>query len=103
MHAVRSALAAAAIFAVASWGAALAQAPPSTAPSATPAPSSEPASKTPSKADEVSKWSIRQWNRAKAQFAKEKDKWTDCQKQSKDQKLTGHKSWSFLYSCMTNS
>ena len=102
MHAVRSALAAAAIFAVAASGAALAQ-ETTPAPSATPAPSSEPASKAPSKADEVSKWSMRQWNHAKAQFAKEKDKWTDCQKQSKDQKLKGHKSWSFLYSCMTNS
>jgi hypothetical protein len=101
MHAVRSALAAAAIFAVAASGAALAQ--ETTPPSATPAPSSEPASKTPSKADEVSEWSGKQWNRAKAQFAKEKDKWTDCQKQAKDQKLAGRKSWSFLYTCMTNS
>jgi hypothetical protein len=101
MKAVRSAFAAAAIFAIAASGAALAQ--ETTPPSTTPAPSSEPASKTPSKVDEVSKWSSRQWNRAKAQFAKEKNKWTDCQKQSKDQKLTGRKSWSFLYSCMTNS
>jgi hypothetical protein len=64
------------------------------------APSKE--ASTSSKLDDVSKWTRKEWNKARAQWAKEKDKWADCQKQSKDQKLTGRKSWSFLASCMTS-
>jgi hypothetical protein len=75
---------------------ALAQAP---APS-TPAPSSPSATST--AADDVSKWTTKQWNAAKAKWAKEKDKWADCEKQSKEQKLSGRKSWSFLAMCMTS-
>jgi hypothetical protein len=67
-----------------------------------PAQTTAPAPTTSSKTDDVSKWTTRQWNRAKAEWAKEKQKWADCQKQSKDQKLTGRKSWSFLASCMTS-
>ena len=55
-----------------------------------------------SKIDDVSNWTSEQWNRAKAEWAKEKEKWAECQKQSKDQDLTGRKSWSFLASCMTS-
>ena len=51
------------------------------------------------KAEDVAKWSTKEWNKAKAQWAKEKEKWADCQKQSKDQKLSGRKSWSFLAMC----
>jgi hypothetical protein len=75
----------------------------------TPAPdSSAPAkesmsSKVESKADDVAKWTNKEWNKAKAKWAKEKEKWADCQKQSKDQGLTGRKSWSFLASCMTST
>jgi len=54
-----------------------------------------------SKVDDVSKWTRKQWNRAVVEWAKEKEKWADCRKQSKNQKLTGRKSWSFLASCMT--
>lgn len=61
-----------------------------------------PSSPTSSKIDDVSKWTSQQWNRAKTEWAKEKEKWADCQKQSKDQNLTGRKSWSFLASCMTS-
>jgi hypothetical protein len=61
-----------------------------------------PAPTTSSKIDDISKWTTKQWNHAKAEWAKEKQKWADCQKQSKDQKLTGRKSWSFLASCMTS-
>jgi hypothetical protein len=43
-----------------------------------------------------------QWNRAKAKWEKETEKWADCQRQSKDQNSTGRKSWSFLASCMTS-
>ena len=89
MRFIRSALAAVAILGIVASGAALAQ---------TPAPSSS----TSSKVDDVSKWTTKQWNRAKAKWAGEKLKWADCQKQSKDHKLTGRKSWSFLASCMTS-
>jgi hypothetical protein len=96
MSVIRSASAALAILAVVTSGAALAQtASPSTTPSDT---SSSPTSST---VDDVSKWTSKEWNKAKAKWAKEKDKWADCQKQSKDQKLSGRKSWSFLASCMS--
>jgi hypothetical protein len=90
MSFVRSALISAAVVSMI-MGAALAQ-------TATPAPSSSPSSKI----DDVSKWTTKHWNQAKAKWAKEKEKWADCEKQSKDQKLTGRKSWSFLASCMTS-
>jgi hypothetical protein len=48
----------------------------------------------------VEKWTTKQWNAAKMEWAKDKTKWADCQHQSTDQKLTGRKSWSFLYTCM---
>lgn len=57
---------------------------------------------TSSKIDDVSKWTSKQWYRAKAAWEKEKEKWADCQRRSKDQNLTGRKSWSFLVSCMTS-
>jgi len=57
---------------------------------------------TASKIDDVSHWTSRQWNGAKSKWEKETEKWADCQKQSKDQNLTGRKSWSFLASCMTS-
>lgn len=55
----------------------------------------------PSKAAEVEKWTIEQWDAAKAKWAKEKVKWSDCQQMATDQKLTGRESWAFLYRCMT--
>jgi hypothetical protein len=83
---VRSALAAAAILGVVTAEVALAQ---TTSPTIS------------SKIDDVSQWTTQQWNRAKARWEKETDKWADCQKQATDQDLTGRKSWSFLASCMT--
>jgi hypothetical protein len=91
MSFVRSAVISAAVLSIIMSGVALAQ-------TATP----EPSQSTSSKVDDVSKWTTKQWNQAKAKWAKEKEKWADCQKQSKDQKLTGRKSWSFLASCMTS-
>ncbi|HEY6258712.1 MAG TPA: hypothetical protein VIY51_23265 [Xanthobacteraceae bacterium] len=91
MSVLRSASAAVAVFAFVTASVALAQ---------TPAPSTP--STTSTAADDVSKWSIKQWNAAKAKWAKEKEKWADCEKQSKEQKLSGKKSWSFLASCMTS-
>jgi hypothetical protein len=89
MSKIRSALVAAAILGVITSGVALAQ-------------TTTPPSSTSSKVDDASKWTSRQWNQAKAKWAKEKEKWADCRKQSKEQKLTGRKSWSFLASCMTS-
>jgi len=102
MHQIRSALAVVAILTIAGVGAALAQAPaPSTPPPASPPAASAPSSAS-SAAEDVSKWTRKQWAAARAKWAKEKDKWADCRKQAKDQSLTGRKSWSFLSSCMTS-
>ena len=51
--------------------------------------------------EDVSKWTQKQWNAAKAKWVKEKDKWASCNKQSANEKLSGRKSWSFIYTCMT--
>jgi hypothetical protein len=103
MSFVRSALISAAIAGMAMSSVALAQEAPAPAPA--PAPAKEPstAAKIESKADAVAKWTVKEWAKAKAQWAKEKEKWAGCQKQSKDQNLSGRKSWSFLASCMTSS
>jgi hypothetical protein len=88
MSSVRSVFVAVVILSVVTPGVALAQ-------------TTTPPSSTSSKIDDVSKWTSKQSDRAKAKWAEEKDKWADCQKQSTDQNLTGRKSWSFLASCMT--
>jgi hypothetical protein len=100
MSLVRSALVSVAVAGMVISGEVLAQAP---APEQT-APAKEPSTTTKieAKADEVAKWTTKEWNKAKVQWAKEKEKWAGCQKQSKDQGLTGRKSWSFLASCMTS-
>jgi hypothetical protein len=51
--------------------------------------------------DDVSKWSTKQWNAAKAKWSKEETKWAACEKQAKAQKLSGRKNWQFHYDCMT--
>ncbi len=94
MSFVRSTLISAAVLGVVMSGVGLAQ---------TPTPGTQEPASTSSKVDDVSKWTSKEWNKAKAKWAKEKEKWADCQKQSKDQKLAGRKSWSFLASCMTSS
>ena len=71
--------------------------PPSTAASAT----STPATTKPSEVTKVETWTQQQWDTAKAEWAKDKTRWSACQKQSRAKKLDGRKSWSFLYSCMT--
>jgi hypothetical protein len=93
MSVVRSTLVAVAMLAAVTPGTALAQAtapPPSTS------------SKIDSKIDDISHWTEEQWNHAKAEWAKQKEKWANCQKQAQDQNLTGRQSWSFLTSCMTS-
>ena len=47
------------------------------------------------------KWTQKQWNAAKVKWTKEKTQWNDCQTQAKAKNLSGHKSWQFLYDCMT--
>ena len=76
-------------------------APPPPPAAAAPAPA-QPAAKTPTMED-VSKWTRKQWNAARAKWVKEKEKWGDCEKQAHTQKLSGRKSWQFLYDCMTKS
>ena len=69
------------------------QTPPQSAP--------KPAEMPTMKMDDVSKWTQKQWNAAKVKWSEEKTKWNDCQTQAKSKSLSGHKSWQFLYDCMT--
>ena len=59
-----------------------------------------PAKAEPSTMTKVETWTTKQWNAAKATWAKDKAKWASCQRRSTEQKLEGRKSWSFLYTCM---
>jgi hypothetical protein len=65
-----------------------------------PAPAA-PASSEPSDASKVEKWTKKEWNNAVKEWAKDEAKWAGCQDQSQATKLSGRKSWSFLYRCMT--
>jgi len=97
MNNTRAALAAAVVLAgIAASGIAYAQAPASP-----PATTLAPASSKPTATTQVENWTKKQWDAAKKEWAKDKEKWAACQKQSKTQKLSGRKSWSFLYRCMT--
>jgi hypothetical protein len=55
---------------------------------------------SPSTTDQVKAWSLKKWNQARIEFAKDKAKWVDCRQQGKSKKLRGRASWSFLYNCM---
>jgi hypothetical protein len=48
----------------------------------------------------VETWTVKQWNAATAEWAKDKGEWASCRKQVSDKKLSGRASWSFLYDCM---
>jgi hypothetical protein len=85
---VRSVFVATAILGVVSSGAALAE-------------TATPSSST-SIIDDVSNWASKQWNLAKAEWAKGTEKWAACQKQSNDQNMSGLESWSFVVGCMTS-
>src|SRR5271169_3989263 len=63
----------------------------------------KPAAAVPATIENVSKWTKQQRYAAKAKWTKEKEKWTGCEKQAVEQKLSGRKSWPFLYHCMTSS
>jgi hypothetical protein len=54
----------------------------------------------PSVATKVEHWTTKQWDAARTDWEKDRTKWAECQQLSTDQKLTGRKSWSFLYTCM---
>ena len=54
----------------------------------------------PSTTEQVKTWSLKQWNKAKAEFVKDKAKWASCRQQGKEKKLSGKASWAFLYDCM---
>lgn len=69
-------------------------------PAAKTAPATAGDSSKPSTAAQVEKWTTKQWEAAKKEWAKDKTKWADCQKQSSTQKLEGRKNWSFLFTCM---
>lgn len=78
-------------------GVALAQ---STAPAANPAVKDQVSSE-PSTATKVENWTAKKWNAAKQKWAQDKAKWSACNQDVKNQKISGRKSWSYLYDCMT--
>ena len=51
-------------------------------------------------AEQVKKWTTKQYNAAKAEWEKDNLKWTACRKEQADKKLSGRAGWSFLYECM---
>ena len=61
------------------------------------------ASSEPSTAAKVESWTKKQWNAAKQKWSQDKAKWNACNQDTKDQKLSGRKSWSYLYGCMTKA
>jgi hypothetical protein len=54
----------------------------------------------PSTTEKVKNWTRAEWNKTRAEFSRDKEKWASCRKQGKEQKLRGKASWSFLYGCM---
>ena len=67
-----------------------------------PAPKTQ-ASSEPSTAAKVENWTKKQWNAAKQKWSQDKAKWNACNQDTKDQELSGSKSWSYLYDCMTKA
>ena len=101
MKHMRVSLAAAALAFVFAGPLAFAKTPePAPAGNTTPTPAA-PASSEPSDASKVEKWTKKEWNNAVKEWAQDKAKWAGCREQSKARKLSGRKSWSFLYRCMT--
>jgi hypothetical protein len=66
-----------------------------------PQPAPKPTGTLTTQVEDVSKWTRKQWSAAKAKWSEETVKWNDCQTQAKGKKLSGRKSWPFLYDCMT--
>jgi hypothetical protein len=84
------------IFAIA--GAANAQTPATSSTTA----KTQTAASSASASSRAETWTKKQWDSAQKQWAKDKTRWSDCQKQSGEKHLDGRKSWSFLYTCMTS-
>jgi hypothetical protein len=57
----------------------------------------------PSTWDQTKEMTRTEWNVAKKKWAQEKVKWSDCNHQSRKEKLEAPKSWSFIASCMTKT
>jgi len=68
-------------------------------PSATYAQSSV-SSKISATAEEVKNWTLKQWNAAKHEWRKDKDKWHACNAKAADKKLKGKDRWVSIYECM---
>jgi hypothetical protein len=83
-------------------GVALAQTTAPTRPAPTTSTLAASTKSQPSTMDKAKDMTRKQWNAAKKKWAQEKDKWASCNKQSKDQKLSGRKSWTFIGKCMTS-
>jgi hypothetical protein len=62
-----------------------------------------PASSQPSTVTKVDNWTSKQWKAAKAKWSKDKAKWNACNKEAEGEKLSGRKSWSYLYDCMNKA
>jgi hypothetical protein len=101
MKHMRAFLAVAALASVLACPHAFAKTPePAPAGNTTPTPAA-PASSEPSDLSQVEKWTKKEWNNAVKEWAQDETKWAGCKEQSKAKKLSGRKSWSFLYGCMT--
>jgi hypothetical protein len=77
--------------------------PPATKTAPAPKAATAPATSQPSTATKVENWTMKQWNAAKTKWSKDKAKWNACNKEAKDQKLSGRKSWSYLNDCMNKA
>jgi hypothetical protein len=78
--------------------------PAKPAPSVTaPATTAAKAETSTSNWDQTKAMTRKEWDAAKKKWAMEKMKWHDCNLQSKAEKLTAPKSWTFIGSCMTKS
>ena len=77
--------------------------PPAAKTAPAPKAATAPASSQPSTATKVENWTTKQWDAAKAKWSKDKAKWNACNKEAKDQKLSGRKSWSYIYDCMNKA
>ena len=53
--------------------------------------------------DQTKEMTRKEWAAAKKKWAQEKAKWSDCNRQSRKEKLEAPKSWSFIANCMTKT
>jgi hypothetical protein len=53
--------------------------------------------------DQTKTMTRKEWDTAKKKWAQEKAKWSDCNRQSRREKLEAPQSWSFIASCMTRT